>query len=54
MLDYGHLVVHVFHEEARAYYNLERLWSDAPSIAWEDGSGAGVGTELEALRANSS
>ena len=28
VLDYGHIVVHVFHQEERAYYNLERLWED--------------------------
>lgn len=28
MLDYGHLMVHLFHQEERAYYNLERLWED--------------------------
>ena len=28
VLDYGHLMVHLFHQEERAYYNLERLWED--------------------------
>jgi ribosome-associated protein len=36
LLDYGDLVVHVFFEETRRYYDLERLWSDAPGVAWED------------------
>jgi ribosome-associated protein len=36
LLDYGDLVVHVFFEETRRYYDLERLWSDAPRVAWED------------------
>ena len=28
MLDYGDLMVHIFHEQDREYYQLERLWSD--------------------------
>ena len=36
LLDYGDFVVHVFLDEVRAYYDLERLWSDAPRIPWED------------------
>ena len=36
LMDYGDFVVHVFHEEMRAYYDLERLWSDAPRFDWED------------------
>jgi ribosome-associated protein len=30
LLDYGDIVVHVFDEATRRYYDLERLWSDAP------------------------
>jgi ribosome-associated protein len=30
LLDYGDLLVHVFLEERRRFYGLERLWSDAP------------------------
>ena len=29
LLDYGNVVVHVFHHESRMFYSLERLWSDA-------------------------
>jgi ribosome-associated protein len=32
LLDFGDLVVHVFHEEERVFYGLERLWKDCPVI----------------------
>ena len=32
LLDFGDLVVHVFHEEERLYYSLERLWKDCPVV----------------------
>jgi ribosome-associated protein len=32
LLDFGDLVVHVFHEEDRMFYSLERLWKDCPVI----------------------
>lgn len=32
LLDFGCLVVHVFTEEAREFYGLERLWADAEEI----------------------
>ena len=44
LADYGAFVVHVFHTEARQYYELERLWSDVPSIEWLDGDLPGAGT----------
>ena len=34
LLDYGDFVVHVLLDEARRYYELERLWSDVPRIDW--------------------
>jgi ribosome-associated protein len=37
LLDYGDLVVHVFLDETRAYYDLERLWADAPRLTWDPG-----------------
>ncbi|WP_223690379.1 ribosome silencing factor [Leifsonia poae] len=35
LLDFGDLVVHVFHEEDRMYYALERLWKDCPVVPIE-------------------
>ncbi len=35
LLDYVDIVVHVFAEEEREYYDLERLWADAPRVDWE-------------------
>lgn len=35
LIDFGDLVVHVFHEEERVYYGLERLWKDCPVIPIE-------------------
>jgi ribosome-associated protein len=32
LLDYGDVVVHVFHREARDFYRIERLWADAPAL----------------------
>ena len=36
LMDFGDVVVHVFESQARAYYELERLWSDVPRLDWED------------------
>ncbi len=32
LLDYGSVVIHVFTEEARKFYDLERLWADAEAV----------------------
>ena len=32
LLDYGDFLVHVFDEERRAFYGLDKLWSDAPDV----------------------
>jgi ribosome-associated protein len=42
LLDYGDIVLHVFSPEARAQYDLEHLWADAPRIDWKHHL-AGVG-----------
>ena len=35
LLDYGDVLAHVFLEDTRAYYALERLWGDAPAVEVE-------------------
>lgn len=32
LLDFGDLIVHIFHQEERDFYQLERLWNDCPVI----------------------
>ena len=36
LLDFGIFVVHVFHEETRSFYDIERLWSDVPKFRFDD------------------
>jgi ribosome-associated protein len=35
LLDFGDLICHIFHEEDRMYYSIERLWKDCPVIKLE-------------------
>jgi ribosome-associated protein len=46
LLDFGDLVVHVFHEEDRQYYSLERLWKDCPTVTL-DAVGAAAAVDGE-------
>ena len=39
VLDYGSVIVHVFHEQERAYYQLERLWTDGDNVVPVPGLG---------------
>lgn len=36
LVDYGDVVVHVFTDEVRAFYEIERLYRDVPSVAWQE------------------
>jgi ribosome-associated protein len=36
LLDYGDIVVHVFLDETRSYYDLDRLWADAGRIPFDE------------------
>ena len=36
LMDYGNFVVHVFSRRAREYYSLEKLWGDAPKVAYSE------------------
>lgn len=42
VLDFGDIAVHVLSEEAREFYDLERLWGDVPRLDW-DGQGTAGG-----------
>jgi ribosome-associated protein len=33
LMDYGHVVIHVFYDPVRRFYDLEGLWADAPRIS---------------------
>lgn len=50
LLDFGDFIVHIFTEDARRFYGLERLWGDAPNVTAEY---AGEGASRNALKKTS-
>ena len=36
LMDYGDVVVHVFQQDQREFYDLERLWADVPRVDWSE------------------
>jgi ribosome-associated protein len=36
LLDYNTVIIHIFQEDDRSFYNLERLWADAPALPREE------------------
>jgi len=47
LLDFGDLIVHVFHEEDRMYYGLERLWRDCPVLPLPEPAGPDADAERD-------
>ncbi len=45
LLDYGAFVVHIFHEQSRAFFDLERLWRSAKRL--EMGAGGATGSAAQ-------
>ena len=37
LLDYDEIIIHVFYQPVREFYELERLWADAPKIEFSEG-----------------
>lgn len=40
LLDYGNVVIHLFDDQSRTYYDLERFWGEAKRVRWESTPGA--------------
>jgi ribosome-associated protein len=38
LMDYGDVIIHIFYEPVRPFYDLESLWSEAGEVDWENES----------------
>ena len=47
LLDFGDFIVHIFTEDVRRFYGLERLWGDAPNVTAEYAEGAAQDARLK-------
>ncbi len=50
LLDFVDLVIHVFIDDTREYYNLEMLWSDVPRLEFKEEELDGAGEDVESER----
>jgi ribosome-associated protein len=50
LLDYGDIVIHIFHEPVRKFYDLERLWTAATRIPVEEGTQQILKTKSEIVK----
>ncbi|HEU5130117.1 MAG TPA: ribosome silencing factor [Glycomyces sp.] len=48
LIDYGEIVVHVFHQEARQYFGLDGLWKDCPEIPFDEAAASPSATPEDA------
>ena len=42
LIDFGDFIFHIFTQDCRRFYGLERLWGDAPNVTAEFANGAGA------------
>lgn len=42
LMDYGDVIIHIFYEPVRSFYDLESLWSEASRLDWENGPDEGL------------
>lgn len=40
LMDYGDIIIHIFYEPVRYFYDLESLWAEAPRLEWEGSESA--------------